>query len=78
MLQAVAFLELFTDAEDLVAAIDGGARLDDLLGVLREGVDRMLAEGCHGPGTLAALARARDQFDTPAFRTYLAGRLGLM
>jgi hypothetical protein len=37
----------------------------------------MLAERLHGPGALAALARARGQFDTPAFRSYLAGRLGL-
>jgi hypothetical protein len=77
MRQAVASLEVFTDASDLLVAIDGGASLDDLLGVFRDEVDQMLAERLHGPGTLAALARARGQFGTPAFRTYLAGKLGL-
>jgi hypothetical protein len=53
------------------------AFLEVFTGVFWDSVDRMPAEGCNGPGSLAALARARGQFDTSAFRTYLAGKLGL-
>jgi hypothetical protein len=63
---------------DRLAAVGRGASLDDLLSVPKAELGDMVAEGCGGIGAPAALRLAQEQFDTPAFRAYLAGKLGLV
>jgi hypothetical protein len=59
-------------------AIPRGAGLDEIGEVFKAELAEILAEGFGGPCTPTALRLAREQFDTPAFRAYLAGKLGLL
>jgi hypothetical protein len=74
--EAVAWFELHADIPELLKAVQGGMNLQGLVRAFTEVVDESLAED--NPPNAVQLLRARGQFDTPDFRQYLAGRLGLV
>jgi hypothetical protein len=76
--EAVAFLELHLDADlltDITTAVCKGMTLDEFVRELTELIDGLVVEGCANP---AQLRKARAQLQTPAFRSYLTGRLGVV
>jgi hypothetical protein len=71
-----AFVEFFGLLPELHAEVSQGRTLHELIESLSEVINESVSED--DPPNAAHLLKARDQLQTTEFRSYLAGRLGLL